>query len=147
MTATSIARAALSKPIYNDYICDNGFTRPYSRVISAAGVVESESYRNSLGSWITLPSVLPATMRFGECVYQKHVVSLAGIVLVSPITVVTHNLNLSNVKAGYIAYDVANNNQQISFDTDNYTNNTFRLINVPPAQAGVVIDVVVTGEG
>lgn len=142
--STSLSRSSQGSP-YGGYICDNGFTRPFYREIRA-GVV-TEKYRDSLGNWINIPTVLPPTMRYDACVYQKHVKTLMGEILTSPNYIVTHNLNLVNAKVDFTVYDVANGNQKIEFDTDNFTANTFRLTNIPPSQVGLVVDIIVTGEG
>jgi hypothetical protein len=146
MTDTNISRAS-GKTVFNGYICDNGFTRPYIRVTSSAGVVENQTYLNSLGSWVALPNVAPGGVKYGECPYQKHVAALAGITLAAGTNTITHNLNLGNTKVGYVAYDVANGNQQVAFDVGTFTANSFQLLNVPVGMAGMIIDIIVTGEG
>jgi hypothetical protein len=128
----------------SEKICINGRTYDANFVKRPDGSIVSGTYTDEN---FNIQNITAGSFVFGECSYKKHVATISGRVLTLGSNTITHNLNLSNPIVAYAAYDVANNNQQITFDVGNFTANSFDILNTPAGNVGMVINIIVTGEG
>jgi hypothetical protein len=131
---------------YDDYLCDNGVSRPYKRTETPSGTVLLEQYKNAAGTWVNIPSILPATMQWGACKASKpHTISLLNQALVAGNNTITHSLGLvSPFRAAVEVRDPLSSpvGKEVAVTINSYAANTLNIF-VPVA---MTLDLFITGK-